>query len=416
MPERLRFLELILKYHQFDRYEKIRDRKIGCNARRLYLDQGSKIRGEHRKSLERLIELTDDGKFFDSRVHISIRDGTNVARAILEEPKSLDSLDTYGDTPLTLACSLGDLDTVSTLITSGADVNLINSRQLAPLNSACAGGFVDCVDQLLVASCDANARLAFRPPIHELIWSEVATDEKKEAILKLLNRHGADLGARSRFEDWPLQLSIVKGQDRVFQTLIDVGADVKIYKAFNGWTLLHYVASYGTLSSIQALQNVSPDLLDGEIPDKKNMTSIDVFKCSQYDYGVLSNPDWRKPTIEQATAFNDLIRQTRDPFLQQRIAAAQSSIKHLESQQRLLAISELHTVRQKLCDRRRFSEDEEVRLLCRRIRSEPLDECITGVRDWLETLVETLQTSPLMMRSWIDDFRDSSPPTIASSP
>lgn len=151
------------------------------------MDQGSKIRGEHRKSLERLIELTDDGKFFDSRVHISIRDGTNVARAILEEPKSLDSLDTYGDTPLTLACSLGDLDTVSTLITSGADVNLINSRQLAPLNSACAGGFVDCVDQLLVASCDANARLAFRPPIHELIWSEVATDEVRLSFIIYTN-------------------------------------------------------------------------------------------------------------------------------------------------------------------------------------------------------------------------------------
>lgn len=128
--------------------------------------------------MQRLIKITSETtKPLESKIHAAIRSNSRISKLVLLEGDAIDRWDYVGETPLTLACMLDDDDTTATLIHAGADINKKSSSDLTPLNCACFWGSVGCVEVLLSAGCDVNARGAFRPAIHELIWSLKASDE-----------------------------------------------------------------------------------------------------------------------------------------------------------------------------------------------------------------------------------------------
>ncbi len=60
----------------------------------------------------------------------------------------------FGDTPLHVVCSWGDLDAVDTLIQAGADVNAIGELGKTPLFSAVIGESIEITKRLLAAGAD----------------------------------------------------------------------------------------------------------------------------------------------------------------------------------------------------------------------------------------------------------------------
>ncbi len=62
----------------------------------------------------------------------------------------------FGDTPLHIVCSWGDVDAVDTLLQAGADVNARGEQGKTPLFSAVIGRSTDVVARLLDADADPS--------------------------------------------------------------------------------------------------------------------------------------------------------------------------------------------------------------------------------------------------------------------
>ncbi|MHA6890442.1 ankyrin repeat domain-containing protein [Ralstonia pseudosolanacearum] len=62
----------------------------------------------------------------------------------------------FGDTPLHVVCTWGDMDAVDTLINAGADVNAKGEQGKTPLFSAVIGGSAAVVERLLNAGADST--------------------------------------------------------------------------------------------------------------------------------------------------------------------------------------------------------------------------------------------------------------------
>lgn len=403
--DRLRFLAFLLKYYNITSAKQIQDRRVGFNARRLYLDNIA-LDKSARQSLHQLIELTDNGKFIESKIHQSLRGGGDLAHSILEERWAINRWDKFGDTPLTLACTMGNADGVARLIAAGADIDSLSSRELSPLNYACFDGFVDCVRILISAGCNVNAKHAYRPPVHDCLWSTAGPDTK-EAILRLLSESGSDLNAVDRWTNSPLQMAIVRGESHVFRVLLDLGGKVNVFKLYNGWGLLHYLASYGNFETIRTLLGHDLSLLNHDPRENRNMTPVDIFKCAMHEHLGLSNPDWRRPAAEEVDVFEELIRRIRDPKIQRQINAAQSAIVNLRDNDEAAALNVLQSLIQWERNSGKLEEAETLRVIGLQIRNKTWEDAIESLKELTEVWIEILDTPPLHTKSWVDQHKGS---------
>jgi len=402
----------------------------------MLLENGASLDPLSLKSLHRLVALTDNnaaaGGTNISAIHLAIENDDNLeslSQTILSHKSVINAWDRFGETPLTLACTLGHTTAVTLLIGAGANVDTLSSRHLAPLNSACFQGAVECVKMLLVAKCDVDAKHAFRPPIHELVWSTQASDSASETILKLLQAYGANLSATSLFEDWPLQLSIYKRRLPVFHALVGLGADLAKFKGFNGWTLLHYLAAFGTLKFIQVLLEEKAcarlcEVMEYGILAKNNMTPVDVFKCSMSDHGDLTHPEWRRPSPEEVEAFQELMSRHRAARRSGLMEVLQRAVEELRQQDReTLVLEQLRSFSRDLWGQGRAEEGERLRKIILSLKQEieqgqglEQEERTTrkatvasSLEEWAEEVEGLLRTPPLEIPSWVDEHEVREP-------
>ncbi|WP_231409798.1 ankyrin repeat domain-containing protein [Ralstonia solanacearum] len=76
------------------------------------------------------------------------------AEFLFAEVNDINQRGCFGDTPLHVVCSWGDVDAVDALISAGADINAKGELGKTPLFSAVIGGSVAVLDRLLVAGAD----------------------------------------------------------------------------------------------------------------------------------------------------------------------------------------------------------------------------------------------------------------------
>lgn len=81
---------------------------------------------------------------------------TGVHFFVLEAGIAVDSQDSIGLTPLHLACSRGNIEAITALLSHGADINVRDGAGRSPLHHAALKGFVETVDVLLGLGADAN--------------------------------------------------------------------------------------------------------------------------------------------------------------------------------------------------------------------------------------------------------------------
>lgn len=151
------------------------------------------------------------------------------------------------------AVEAGDIETVSTLIEQGADVNA-RMGDWTPLHRA-AAGHVAIARRLLAAGAEVDAQgTAGWTPLHRAVkmgQGEMAT---------LLLANGADVHAKG-IDGWtPLLRAAMAGRAETGHLLIQAGAGVNQRSIHNGWTVLHWAAFSGSLELVRYLLDAGAEV------------------------------------------------------------------------------------------------------------------------------------------------------------
>jgi uncharacterized protein len=152
---------------------------------------------------------------------VKVRDLGEV-RKLLRNRTIVNVRDTDLATPLLIASHLGDPDLASTLIASGADVNLANRYGITPLYEASAAANVSLMERLLKAGANAKAKT----PEGETALMVASRTSSVEAVRLLLAR-GAEVNA---VEQWQGQSALMyaaaRNRGEVARELLRAGADI----------------------------------------------------------------------------------------------------------------------------------------------------------------------------------------------
>jgi ankyrin repeat protein len=143
------------------------------------------------------------------------------------------SIEPSEDTPLHIAAWQGDLETVTSLVESGADVNVRNSYGQTPLYDAASGGHYDVVEYLIANGADVNAQNEEgQTPLHVAIWWMY------DDVAQLLLANGADINVRARHGKTALHLAAEWGWEDTAELLITLGADIEARTDYGNTPLL----------------------------------------------------------------------------------------------------------------------------------------------------------------------------------
>ncbi|MCK6501411.1 MAG: ankyrin repeat domain-containing protein, partial [Nitrospira sp.] len=152
----------------------------------------------------------------------TIRNGdvATLRRALAQHPGALHARDDRGNTALHLAAHLGNLDAVSLLVRSGADVNATNREGVTPLLRAAADSAK--VALLLQHGADPNLASALG---HTPLMLAARSPFSGESARLLLDK-GADPNARSRYGATALMAAAAADHLEHVKLLVGRGADV----------------------------------------------------------------------------------------------------------------------------------------------------------------------------------------------
>lgn len=124
-----------------------------------------------------------------------------------------------GTTPLIVAAGNSSLEMVDLLVTSGADVNKPNPKQITPLISACLTGRREVVKYLL----EKNAKVNIQTP-EGLSAIQAAVLRNDPEMIALLLSYGVDIEMTSKSGITPFWVAAGLGYRKSMITLLDAGA------------------------------------------------------------------------------------------------------------------------------------------------------------------------------------------------
>lgn len=156
------------------------------------------------------------------------------------------------------------------LVHHGANVSL---GDIKPLHLASEAGCVSIVEDLLQhgADVDASEAYEYQRPLHKTCISPLPYNiirggglpeehvGDRDAVCRLLLKHGADVNVRDRLEQTPLYTAAESNAIGIMGILIENGADVNA-RDFIGRTPLHVASRYGKLHAVQVLIDKGADV------------------------------------------------------------------------------------------------------------------------------------------------------------
>ena len=143
-------------------------------------------------------------------------------RLLVSEGANLESKDQYGATPLHEAVSMRKGDSIEYLIESGADVNAVTKYGVSVLHTSIGhSSYIELVRMLIAASANVN----YGTPKYELFPLHYAMDENEYKIFELLIESGADVNALGAHGNSILHVAKKRDTKQYFiQRLEELGA------------------------------------------------------------------------------------------------------------------------------------------------------------------------------------------------
>ena len=180
----------------------------------------------------------------------------DVVELLLKGGASVNVWCTGNATPLHEAADSGNCDIVRLLLNHGADVNALAHQEGSPLHKAVRSQNLDAVELLLKVGADVNIwNFQNRTPLHE------AADSGNFDLVRLLLSHGADLNALDHQGDSSQQNEARSQKLDVVDLLLKGQADLNYRSLYNlNPTLLHVAARSGNLGVTQWLLNHGADV------------------------------------------------------------------------------------------------------------------------------------------------------------
>ncbi|XP_070611563.1 cortactin-binding protein 2 isoform X2 [Erythrolamprus reginae] len=206
-----------------------------------------------------------------SALYSAARNGhTDCVRLLLTSEAQVDLIDKNGYTPLCSAVAQGHCKSAELLILYHANVNHAAERGETPLHLACKNENIECVKLLLEAGADRSANTSDGwTPFH------AAVDADNVDCLKLLMYYGKSRDRSIENEADANNILNLESEDFFSHKAKPmVSADLINCVNKDGWTAAHIAASKGFKSCLEVL--CSHEGLEAERKDKCNRTLHDV--------------------------------------------------------------------------------------------------------------------------------------------
>ncbi|KAL8811285.1 MAG: hypothetical protein Q9200_001920 [Gallowayella weberi] len=216
-------------------------------------------------------------------------------KKLLDQGAEIDAQDSYGWTPLHMACIEGHIEVVQLLLdfgaafnlctkfkesalclavssdrntiarlllSQGAEVNTRDRNRQTLLHKACLEEHIEVCQSLLDFNADVNLR-------DYCGWNTLhyAAQSGIPAIARLLLSRGVEVNARATDGKTPLHVACWRGNIEVVQSLLDFNADINLNdysgtstRSNAGTTPLHLVSSQGYIEIVQLLLDFHADV------------------------------------------------------------------------------------------------------------------------------------------------------------
>ncbi|NXO23312.1 ANK2 protein, partial [Cisticola juncidis] len=152
-----------------------------------------------------------------------------------------------GYTPLHIAAKKNQMQIATTLLSYGAETNILTKQGVTPLHLASQEGHTDMVTLLLEKG--SNIHVATKAGLTSL---HLAAQEDKVNVAEILTKHGANQDAQTKLGYTPLIVACHYGNIKMVNFLLKHGANVNA-KTKNGYTPLHQAAQQGHTHIINVL-------------------------------------------------------------------------------------------------------------------------------------------------------------------
>ncbi len=284
------------------------------------LDLLAAIKAGDRQNAQLLLDGISTGDAAEpdgtTALHYAVLNGdTELARDLLQKNANVNARSRYNITPVYLAAQNGNADMLELLLDAGASANELYNEGETVLHTAARTGDFRSVAVLLEAGARADAREDWHGQT-PLMW---AMAQKHVELLPLLLRHGADVNAISKVEEWERQVTM-EPRDKwlppggmspllfaaredclsCIQPLLDAGANIDAATPKGITSLLiaiingHYDVAY-VLAAAGANVNLSDDTnrsplyaaVDFNIMRESNRPSPDVFSNAHSSFELI---------------------------------------------------------------------------------------------------------------------------------
>ena len=188
-------------------------------------------------------------------LQIDLADGLDAAKRgdldalqnLLATLNSPDQPGAQGQTLLHAAAAYGESAAITSLISAGASVQVVNDRGATPLHVASRAA----VTLLLSYGAEVDHRDNLgATPLHYASY---------DAAVELI-AGGADLGAENKIGATPLLTAVRRGDTRLAELLIMLGASVNVSDRRQGVTPLHLAVKHGDPQLVAILVNQGADI------------------------------------------------------------------------------------------------------------------------------------------------------------
>lgn len=368
-------------------------------------------------------------------LHRAIREGSDLTFALQLKSEALDEIDIHEQTALHLACARGDTKAVQYLVQAGASLDRQDFSAETPLIIAIRNAHYDCASQLIEHGCNislnhnsgyqalfyamaedvtesydilvyliSHSHAIVRHPLNggtPLHWlSDIRCPENSvESLLRLLLDKGYDLHARDRTGHTPVLQAVTENNATVLRLLVQAGARIDGDLSTTGRNVLHIAALFGGLEILQYLLGLEFKLLHVDTGNRWGDTPLDAWRWRMFEDEDFLYADIRRPALEEAQVFEDLLRKIRDTSLQSDIEDLTDMLQIIETRNTVLTKRMLRAIEQRKHDQRLSKDAETLRVLAIEVGDGLWEDVEDVLKEMIQVRRERLAMSPFDERS-----------------